>query len=351
MNDNAHATEELPEEDIKSSSSVKNTDQGLLSVHPVNIPQRATLVQGFENAVKHKLFVGDPSLNNRSAPRKLTLGLYYIFPVLQWGKDYNLSTFKDDLIAGLTIGSLSIPQDIGYSKLAGLPPIYGLYTSFVPPLIYTIFGSSRDIAIGPVAVVSILMGTLLSNSLPLPASATAKCDTTTTTFINNECASYRETYLALIFTATFFAGIFQTTLGLFRLGFLVDFLSHAGIVGFMAGAAITIGLQQLKGLLGISTASFTKKTDFISVMGSVFQHTNQWNWETILIGLFFLFFLLIAKYIGKKKPRFFWMPAIAPLASVILSTIFVTVTHVDRKGVSIVWFSSESHIQTRRWQI
>lgn len=337
-NDASFPAVELLDEDIKSSDSVKNTEQELFSVHRVSIPQRATLVQGFEDALKETFFPGDPlrSFKNQSVPRKFSLGLKYVFPVLQWGKGYNLSTFKDDLIAGLTIGSLSIPQDIGYSKLAGLPPIYGLYTSFVPPLIYSIFGSSRDIAIGPVAVVSILMGTLSSNALPLPASATAKCDTTTTTFINNDCTSYRESYLALIFTATFFAGIFQAALGLFRLGFLIDFLSHAGIVGFMAGAAITIGLQQLKGLLGIPTASFTKKTDFISVMRSVFQHTHQWNWETILIGLFFLFFLLVAKYIGKKKPRLFWVPAIAPLASVILSTIFVTVTHVDRKGVSIV---------------
>ncbi|CAK8538119.1 unnamed protein product [Lathyrus sativus] len=116
-----------------------------------------------------------------------------------------------------------LSQDIGYSKLAHLAPQYGLYSSFVPPLIYAFMGSSRNIVIGPVAVVSLLMGTLLSNEIDLVA--------------------HKEEYQRLAFTATFFVGITQATLGIFRLGFLIDFLSHAAIVGFMGGAAITIGLQ------------------------------------------------------------------------------------------------------------
>lgn len=325
----------LPQELVTHTSS---GDIELTCVHRVSIPDRPTIVKEFEDAIKETFFPDDPlrPFKNQTVSRKLILGLKFVFPVLEWAKGYNFSTFKDDLVAGLTVGSLSISQDIGYSKLAGLPPIYGLYTSFVPPLVYSVLGSSRDMVIGPVAVVSILLGTLASSALPLPASATTKCDMTTTTAINNDCATYRDNYLALIFTATFFAGIFQASLGLLRLGFLVEFLSHAAIVGFMAGAAITIGLQQLKGLLGISTASFTRHTDIISVMRSVWQHTDEWNWHTILIGLFFLLFLLAANYIGKKKPWLFWIPAIAPLTSVILSTAFVTVTRVDKKGVMIV---------------
>ncbi|MBA0845479.1 hypothetical protein Goarm_023166, partial [Gossypium armourianum] len=141
-------------------------------------------------------------------------------------------------------------------------------------------------------------------------------------------------YLRLAFTATFFAGITQVTLGFLRLGFLIDFLSHAAIIGFMAGAAITIALQQLKGLLGIQ--KFTKKTDIISVMRSVWGSVHHgWNWQTILIGVSFLSFLLLTKYIGKKNKKFFWAPAIAPLISVILSTFFVYITHAEKKGVQI----------------
>ncbi|KAI5407930.1 Sulfate transporter 1.2, variant 2 [Lathyrus oleraceus] len=122
-----------------------------------------------------------------------------------------------------------------------------------------------------------------------------------------------------------------------RLGFLIDFLSHAAIVGFMGGAAITIGLQQLKGFLGIKSKMFTTKTDIVSVLHSVFASAKHgWNWHTILIGASFLCFLLVAKYIGKKNNKFFWVPAIAPLISVVLSTFFVFITRADKQGVEIV---------------
>ncbi|MCO5563821.1 hypothetical protein L7F22_017470 [Adiantum nelumboides] len=305
---------------------------------PISIPEKGSSLKGLELAVRETFFPDDPlrPFKNQPRSRRIRLGLAYIFPPLQWARGYKLSYLKDDVVAGLTIGSLCIPQDIGYSKLAGLPPIYGLYTSFVPPLIYALLGVSRDIAIGPVAVVSILLGTLASDQFPIPAAATKKCDSTSLKFVNDACSAYRESYLALIFTATLFAGIFQIALGLFRLGFIIDFLSHAAIIGFMAGAAITIGLQQLKGMLGISTASFTKKTDIVSVLTSIFKHTDEWSWRTALIGLFFLGVLILARYIGKKNKKLFWVPAIAPLSSVILSTIFVTVTHVDKHGVAIV---------------
>ncbi|KAM4075070.1 hypothetical protein ACJW30_10G141800 [Castanea mollissima] len=176
-------------------------------------------------------------------------------------------------------------------------------------------GSSRDIAIGPVAVVSLLLGTLLQNE------------------IDSETNPIE--YRRLAFTATFFAGITEATLGFLRLGFLVDFLSHAAIVGFMGGAAITIALQQLKGFLGIK--DFTKKTDIVSVMRSVFSSVNHgWNWQTILIGVTFLCFLLFAKFLGKRNKKLFWVPAIAPLISVILATFFVFITHAEKKGVAIV---------------
>ncbi|MCE3214892.1 Solute carrier 26 [Datura stramonium] len=188
-------------------------------------------------------------------------------------------------------------------------------SSFVPPLVYAFMGSSRDIAIGPVAVVSLLLGSMLQQEL--------------------DPVKQKLEYQRLAFTATFFAGITQILLGFFRLGFLIDFLSHAAIVGFMGGAAITISLQQLKGLLGIK--KFTKKTDIISVMRSVFAAVHHgWNWQTIVIGVSFLAFLLVAKYIGKKNKKYFWVPAIAPLISVVLSTFFVFIFHAEKHDVQIV---------------
>ncbi|KAL5190561.1 Sulfate transporter 1.3 [Glycine soja] len=247
--------------------------------HKVAIPPRQNLFKEFQDTIKETFFSDDPLRPFKDQPRsrKIRLGIEAIFPILSWGRSYNLKKFRGDLISGLTIASLCIPQDIGYAKLAHLAPQYGLYSSFVPPLIYAVMGSSRDIAIGPVAVVSLL------------------------------------------------------------LGFLIDFLSHAAIVGFMGGAAITIALQQLKGFLGIKTKQFTTNTDIVHVMHSVFNTAHHgWNWQTIVMGASFLGFLLVAKYIGKKNTKFFWVPAIAPLISVILSTFIVFITRADKQGVEIV---------------
>lgn len=305
------------EMDIRSLSSSHRHSHSERYIHKVGVPPKQNLFKEFRETLKETFFADDPlrPFKDQSRSQKFILGIQTIFPIFEWGRKYNLKKLRGDLIAGLTIASLCIPQDIGYAKLANLDPQYGLYSSFVPPLIYAFMGSSRDIAIGPVAVVSLLLGTMLQNELdPI-----------------NEKAQYQR----LAFTATFFAGITQVTLGFFRLGFLIDFLSHAAIVGFMGGAAVTIALQQLKGFLGIK--KFTKKSDIISVMHSVVASAHHgWNWQTIAIGASFLSFLLFAKFIGKKNKKFFWVPAIAPLISVILSTFFVYITRADKQGVQIV---------------
>lgn len=305
------------EMDIRSLSSSHRHSQSERYIHRVGVPPKQNLFKEFRETLKETFFADDPlrPFKDQSRSQKFILGIQTIFPIFEWGRKYNLKKLRGDLIAGLTIASLCIPQDIGYAQLANLDPQYGLYSSFVPPLIYAFMGSSRDIAIGPVAVVSLLLGTMLQNELDP----------------KNEKAQYQR----LAFTATFFAGITQVTLGFFRLGFLIDFLSHAAIVGFMGGAAVTIALQQLKGFLGIK--NFTKNSDIISVMHSVVASAHHgWNWQTIAIGASFLSFLLFAKFIGKKNKKFFWVPAIAPLISVILSTFFVYITRADKQGVKIV---------------
>ncbi|KAB1209561.1 Sulfate transporter 2.1 [Morella rubra] len=255
------------------------------------------------------------ALKKQPRPENVVSLLQGIFPILVWSRSYTRTKFKNDLLAGLTIASLCIPQSIGYATLAKLDPQYGLYTSVVPPLIYAVMGTSREIAIGPVAVVSLLLPSMIQK-LEDPVADPVS-------------------YTKLVLTATFFAGIFQAAFGLLRLGFLVDFLSHAAVVGFVAGAAIVIGLQQLKGLLGIR--HFTTKTDIISVMEAVWRSVDQhWSPYNLIIGCSFLSFILISRFLGKKKKSLFWLPAIAPLLSVILSTLIVFLTRADKHGVNIV---------------
>uniref|UniRef100_A0A7I4E5H9 STAS domain-containing protein n=1 Tax=Physcomitrium patens TaxID=3218 RepID=A0A7I4E5H9_PHYPA len=272
-------------------------------VHKVLVPPPGGIFKEVGQGIWETFFYDAPVDRFRGQSKRIKswLGLKFLFPMLEWITSYKSRMFVGDLIAGITIASLAIPQDLGYSKLAGVPPVNGLW-------------SSRDIAIGPVAVVSLLMGTLLKQEIS-PTEQPAL-------------------YLQLAFTATFFAGIFQTGLGILRLGFVIQFLSHAAIVGFMAGAAVTIALQQLKGLLNIT--NFTTDTDFVSVMKSVFGHIDEWNWRSIVIGLAFLSFLVAAKVLAKKKPKLFWVSAIAPLTSVILATVFVFVFRADKRGVKVV---------------
>ncbi|KAL6208647.1 hypothetical protein ACLB2K_019594 [Fragaria x ananassa] len=282
----------------------------------VAIPPPQPFITTLKNSLKETFFPDDPlrQFKNQPASRKLVLGIQYVFPIFEWAPRYTLDFLKSDLISGITIASLAIPQGISYAKLANLPPILGLYSSFIPPLVYAMMGSSRDLAVGTVAVASLLTASMLGAEVNATENPTL--------------------YLHLAFTATFFAGVFQALLGLLRLGFIVDFLSHATIVGFMAGAATVVCLQQLKGILGLE--HFTKGTDIVSVMRSVFSQTHEWRWESGVLGCCFLFFLLITRYFSQKKPKFFWISAMAPLTSVILGSVLVYLTHAEKHGVQVI---------------
>ncbi|KAK6148877.1 hypothetical protein DH2020_016402 [Rehmannia glutinosa] len=256
-----------------------------LEVHRVCLPPARTTVEKLRHRLSEIFFPDDPlhRFKDQTWLRKFVLGLQFLFPVFQWGPNYSFELLKSDVVSGLTIASLAIPQGISYAKLANLPPIIGLYSSFVPPLIYSVLGSSRHLAVGPVSIASLVMGTML-----------------------NENVSYTEEpilYLKLAFTATFFAGL---------LGFVIDFLSKATLVGFMAGAAVIVSLQQLKGLLGI--VHFTSKMQLVPVLSSVFHHKDE----------------------SMRKPKLFWVSAAAPLASVVLSTILVVCLKSEVPGIKTI---------------
>lgn len=260
------------------------------------------------------------SYRNKSVLERARLAIFYVFPIFEWMSTYQVKWLFGDVVAGLTIASLAVPQDLGYSQLAFLPPINGLYSSFVPPLVYAVLGTSRHIAIGPVAVVSLLLGDLLTKYYDPDEEPTK--------------------YLNLAITATFFAGIYQLAMGIFRLGFVIDFMSHAVIVGFMAGAAITIGLQQLKGLFGYK--SFTTSTDVISVLDYIFSHTDLFNWRAFLIGIIILVTLFVVRYLSlrfKKHPKvgkvLFYMNCLGPITAVIVTTLAVYLTGCNKPPYNV----------------
>ncbi|KAL4626238.1 hypothetical protein ACB092_05G081600 [Castanea dentata] len=305
---------------LETTVTISSAEVGVMpppmQIHKVCLPPKLTTLQKLKHRLIEIFFPDDPlyRCKNQTWFKKLIICLQFFFPIFQWGSEYNVSLLKSDVIAGLTIASLAIPQGISYAKLANLPPIVGLYSSFVPPLIYSILGSSRHLAVGPVSIASLVMGSMLSEAVSPTEDQIL--------------------YLRLAFTATFFAGLFQASLGLLRLGFIIDFLSKATLVGFMAGAAVIVSLQQLKGLLGI--VHFTSKMQIIPVVSSVISTKDEWSWQTIFMGFGFLFFLLTARHISNRNPKLFWVSAAAPLTSVILSTLIVFLLKSKVHGIPII---------------
>ncbi|KAK2380686.1 putative sulfate transporter 3.4 [Trifolium repens] len=287
-----------------------------MEIHQVVPPPHKSTLHKLKVRLKETFFPDDPlrQFKGKSLKTKIILGAKYFFPILQWGSNYSFKLFKSDLISGLTIASLAIPQGISYAKLANLPPIVGLYSSFVPPLIYAVLGSSRDLAVGPVSIASLVLGSMLRQEVSPSAEPVL--------------------FLQLALTSTFFAGLFQASLGILRLGFIIDFLSKAILIGFMAGAAIIVSLQQLKSLLGIT--HFTKEMGLVPVMTSVFHNIHEWSWQTIVMGICFLVLLLIARHVSIRKPKLFWVSAGAPLMCVIISTLFCFAIKAQNHGISLI---------------
>src|SRR5690554_2830389 len=171
-----------------------------------------------------------------------------------------MSYLKGDMSAGLTVGIMLIPQGMAYAMLAGLEPIHGLYAATVPLVLYAVFGSSRHLAVGPDALVSLLtaagVGVLVSSGSP--------------------------EYLQYALTMTLMVGLIRLGLGVFRLGFAANFLSNPVINGFTSAAAIIIGLSQLRHLLGIELPN----TQHIQkIIAAFVSHAGEIHWITFGIGI------------------------------------------------------------------
>ncbi|CAI9100298.1 OLC1v1037268C1 [Oldenlandia corymbosa var. corymbosa] len=293
------------------------SDPSSSPVYEVNFGPPRSFGTVLKSKLKETFLPDDPFSelgSEPSLPRKTKKVVQYFVPVVEWLPKYNLNLFKYDLLAGITIASLAIPQGISYAKLANIPPIIGLYSSFVPPLIYCIFGSSKHLAVGTVA----------ASSLIIAASIEEKVSP-----VDNI-----ELYVSLVFTACLISGLIQTAMGALRLGILIDFLSHSTILGFMGGTAVLICLQQLKGMLGLK--HFTTHTDMISVLHSVFANRKEWQWQSAVVGIIFLAFLQFTRFVKQRRPNLFWVSAIAPITVVIVGGLFAYFAHAEKHGIAIV---------------
>jgi len=235
----------------------------------------------------------------------MKLRLKDIFPILEWLPNYNKSWLKGDIGAGLTVGVMLIPQGMAYASIAGLPAVYGLYASIIPLIIYAILGTSRQLAVGPVAMVSLLTATAISS------------------FGNIST----EEYILYAILLAFLVGAIQFLLGIFRLGFLVNFLSHPVVSGFTSAAALIIGLSQLKDLLGIK---IPRSHHINEILVNSYHKIDDINWISLLIGLIGILIIISVKKLNKSLP--------SQLFAVIFGILAVTFFTLDKgeNAVSII---------------
>ncbi len=202
-----------------------------------------------------------------------------ILPFIGWFKNYDMASLRVDAISGLTVALVLIPQSMAYAQLAGMPAYYGLYASFLPPLIAALFGSSRQLATGPVAVVSLMTAASLE---PLATAGS-------------------EGFIIYAILLAFMVGMFQFLLGVLRLGLVVNFLSHPVVNGFTNAAAIIIASSQLSKMFGVyvDKAEHHYETIIRVVEGAV----HYLHWPTLAMGVLAFAVMIFLKRINPRIPN------------------------------------------------
>lgn len=248
----------------------------------------------------------------------MTPNIFRYLPILEWSRQYNRTSLTNDMMAAVIVTIMLVPQSLAYALLAGLPPEAGIYASIVPIVLYAIFGSSRVLAVGPVAVVSLLT-----------ASAVGQVAETGTAG-----------YAIAALTLAALSGGFLVLLGLLRLGFLANFLSHPVIAGFITASGILIAMSQLKHILGVSAHGHTLP----EMVQSLAEHLDQSNLITLGIGVSAIVFLFWVR--GNLKPLLNRMnlgPLLTdlltkagPVFAVVATTLSVWGFDLAQDGVRIV---------------
>ena len=216
-------------------------------------------------------------------------------PFLDWiGQIRDPNVLRTDLIAGITVALVLIPQSMAYAQLAGLPAYYGLYASFLPVIVASLWGSSSQLMTGPVAVVSLLTASTLAAYVTIGS----------------------DEFIALAIMLAFLVGLVQFLLGLFQLGVIVNFLSHPVILGFTNAAALIIGLSQLNKIFGVDKP---RSESFVNDIWAVIMQIPQTHIPTLIMGV-----IAIAIMWGLKK----YLPKIPGVLVAVVITSNATITRI-----------------------
>ncbi|MBS3941149.1 MAG: sulfate permease [Actinobacteria bacterium] len=247
-----------------------------------------------------------PSNNGDAAPASrsgLSRFVARRLPIVRWIRGGDAASRRADVIAGLTVAAMLVPQGMAYAALAGMPPVTGLYASTVPLVVYALLGTSGQLAIGPVAIVSLLTASTLA---PLAGGDPG-------------------TYVALAGVLAALVGAVQLTLGLMRAGRLTALLSHPVISGFTSAAAIVIATSQLDKLFGIDIGDPESWVERITAIVTGLSATNV---ATLVVGVLAIAGLVLGRRLGSNVP--------APLIVVVLATAAVPLFGLDQAGVAVL---------------
>lgn len=244
--------------------------------------------------------------------------LSHWLPCLDWGRRYNRSSAAQDALAAVIVTLMLIPQSLAYAMLAGLPPVIGLYASILPLLAYALFGSSRTLAVGPVAVVSLMTAAALEPLFPVGSAA----------------------YIGAAMLLALLSGVLLSAMAVLRLGFLANFLSHPVVSGFISASGILIAIGQIKHLLGISASG----ESLLHLIPQLWNGLSAVHWPTLLIGLLSLAWLwwarsqlkVVLQRMGLSASTAGNLAKAGPVLAIIVAIIAVTLLQLDQAGVKVV---------------
>jgi len=236
-----------------------------------------------------------------------------LFPIMTWLPEYIKREDKwgilcKDVIAGITVGIMAIPQSMSYANIAGLQYVFGMYAIFITCFVYGITGESRQLGVGPVAMVSLIVEAGLTGQITAESCPALQTNTDCETLLPHECCA--EDYQKLVFTCSLLVGIINIVGGMMNLGFLVNFLAHPVVSGFTSGAAIIIGLSQIKYIFGFKI----EKSQYLYVtVGEILKNIGDTKAAVCILGWLWIFGLSFLGHASKNWPRWKFLRPFGPL--------------------------------------
>uniref|UniRef100_A0A8C9YHL5 Solute carrier family 26 member 5 n=1 Tax=Sander lucioperca TaxID=283035 RepID=A0A8C9YHL5_SANLU len=259
-------------------------------------------------------------LAHQCSSKKAKAAALSFLPILTWLPSYPVKQYLfSDVVSGLSTGVVQLPQGLAYAMLAAVPPVYGLYSSFYPVLLYTFFGTSRHISVGTFAVISLMIGSVAVREAPdsmftiLPANGSNM-----SAVLDVEARDARRVQVAVVLTTL--VGIIQFVLGLLRFGFVAIYLTEPLVRGFTTAASVHVVISQLKYLLGVKTQRFSGPLSAIYSVKAVLYDITNTNVSTLILGLVCFVFLFVIKDLNERFKKKLPIPIPGEIIVVIVST-------------------------------